>query len=181
MRQAGILSCAALALVAFGCTADTGEEAGDDAAVVEQPAAVEPAPQPTATSAATVAVDTLEGAGAYLTDAEGRALYLLEGESADESRCYDACAAEWPPFLAENGAPPANAVGLDAEFGTLQRTDGTTQLTYGGHPLYYYHDDVEPGQTTGHDVTDQWGEWYLVTPAGEPLEAGGGESEPSGD
>lgn len=49
------------------------------------------------------------------------------------------------------------------------------QITYNGHPLYYYVRNLGPGQTTGQDVTDAWSEWYLVTPGGKPLER---ESEP---
>lgn len=112
--------------------------------------------------------------GEYIADANGRALYLLEGEPQGESTCYDACAEEWLPFLAPQGIPTAEAPALDeGRIGTLQRTDGSTQVTYDGHALYYYHDDQGAGQTTGQDVTDQWGEWYLVQPSGEPLEEGG--------
>ena len=120
--------------------------------------------------AATLAVDTLEGSGPYLTDGSGRALYLIEGAPQDSATCYDACAEEWPPFLAPQGQPTAAAPPLDSTLiDTIQRRDGRTQVTYAGHALYYYHDDQGPGQTTGQDVTDQWGEWYLVRPDGQPL------------
>lgn len=118
-----------------------------------------------------IETDSLAGVGAYLTDESGRALYLLEGEPRGESTCYESCAEEWPPYLAEMGAPSAaNPAVQPALIATLQRRDGTTQVTYGGHALYYYHDDQGPGDTSGHDLTDQWGEWYLVSPAGGPLE-----------
>lgn len=167
-----------LVLLAGAC----GDAADEEPVVleepVEQPVVAEPAaaPMPGTASGAVLAVDTLEGAGPYLTDASGRALYLLEGEPQGESTCYDACAEEWPPFLAPQGSPTAGAASVQPGLiGTLQRRDGSTQVTYGGHALYYYHDDQGPGQTAGHDLTDRWGEWYLVQPGGEALEehAGG--------
>lgn len=177
-RKLTTFAAAALVVVSSACVADTETETTPDAAVVEEPPAVTPAPAPASAEAAQIAVDSLAGAGAFLTDGDGRAVYLLEGEPADSSECYGACAAMWPPFLAGSATAAADAAGLRSDLiGTLQRTDGSTQVTYGGHPLYYYHDDVTPGQTTGHDVTDEWGEWYLVTPAGEPLE---GTAEPNG-
>jgi predicted lipoprotein with Yx(FWY)xxD motif len=54
--------------------------------------------------------------------------------------------------------------------GTIQRRDGSTQVTYGGHPLYYYSKDQGRGDVTGQDVTDERGEWYLVSPAGQAVE-----------
>lgn len=125
-----------------------------------------------ATSVA-LAVDTLADAGAYLTDGDGRALYLLEGEPENEPTCADACADAWPPYVmtgtlsATPGTGPVDA----AMVGTIERADGRTQLTYGGHALYYYAGDTGPGEASGQDVTDEWGEWYLVTPEGAALES----------
>lgn len=113
--------------------------------------------------------------GPHLTDQDGRALYLLESESNGESQCYDQCAEEWPPALIEQGQmPETEGRRIDEELlGTLERRDGSTQITYGDYPLYYYYRDEAPGDVTGHDVHDEWGGWYLVTPDGEPLESEG--------
>ena len=54
--------------------------------------------------------------------------------------------------------------------GTIERRDGQRQVTYDGHALYYYSQDQQPGRTSGQDLTDRWGEWYLVTPEGQHLE-----------
>jgi predicted lipoprotein with Yx(FWY)xxD motif len=51
---------------------------------------------------------------------------------------------------------------------------GGSQATYGGWPLYYYHHDAAPGDTTGQNVHDRWGMWYLVSPSGNPIRPGGG-------
>lgn len=110
--------------------------------------------------------------GAYVTDAEGRALYLFEadtqgeGNAAAESACRNACAEAWPPLLAE--AAPQAGEGADAGLiATFDRGDGQMQVTYNGWPLYYYVQDQAPGETKGHDIEDFGAEWYLVTPEGE--------------
>lgn len=178
-RELKTFAAAALMVMSSACVADTETDTTPDAAVVEEPAAVPPAPTSADAQAARIAIDSLDEGGAFLTDGEGRAVYLLVGEPADSSACYGACAAEWPPFLTTSSTAVTAVTGLQSDLiGTLQRTDGSTQVTYDGHPLYYYHDDVAPGQTTGQDVTDEWGEWYLVTPAGEALEEAEGAAEP---
>ena len=166
----------ALAFGLAGAACDVETETADTETVAERPG-IEPATEAepvTGGAAASLGVDSLADAGAYITDGEGRALYMLEGEPSDSATCYDACAEEWPPFMAPDAAPRATGQGLRADLvGTIERRDGSRQVTYGGHPLYYYHEDVEPGQTTGQDLTDDWGEWYLVKPDGEHLEGEG--------
>lgn len=108
--------------------------------------------------------------GAYLTDAEGRSLYIFEGDSAMQSNCYDACAEAWPPFLSEGTAEAG--VGVEAAMiGAIKRKDGATQVTYNGMPLYYFVNDAEAGQTTGQDKEGFGAEWYLLTPKGEKVHA----------
>jgi predicted lipoprotein with Yx(FWY)xxD motif len=103
--------------------------------------------------------------GSYLTDADGKSLYLFTSDAGTESSCYDNCATNWPPLTGEVKA----GSGIDATLiGMTQRTDGTSQVTYNGHPLYYYAKDMGPGDTTGQDVGEKW---YLVSPAGEEIEA----------
>ena len=106
--------------------------------------------------------------GAYLTDETGRALYLFEEDSLNRSTCYNACATVWPPLLAVHGAPAtaADSAVQKKMIGSFTRRDGTTQITYNGRPLYYYTGDRAPGDTKGQDLTDRFGEWYLVSPRG---------------
>lgn len=118
-------------------------------------------------------VATAEGIdGSYVADSAGTSLYYLEGDT-DGSKCVDACTTTWPPFLVE-GALPSESPGLDsAMVGVVTRADGSTQVTYGNHPLYRYSGDSGVGSTAGHGVEDQWGHWYLVTPDGAEVgEAG---------
>jgi predicted lipoprotein with Yx(FWY)xxD motif len=132
------------------------------------PVATTPAPTPAPTPATPAPAGTLTLAtgvpGSYVADNTGRAVYVLVGDE-NGSKCTGACLAAWPPLLAD--APVAGSPSLQGVMiGTVERSDGTTQVTYNGHPLYLYAKDTAPGTTMGQDVTDQWGEWYLVGPTG---------------
>ena len=101
--------------------------------------------------AATVMVSKNDKLGQIVTDDEGKVLYLYTKDTKDTSNCYDKCAQNWPPLLT-TGAPKAGD-GADAGLlGTTARTDGTTQVTYNGWPLYYWIKDQKPGDATGQDV-----------------------------
>jgi len=105
--------------------------------------------------------------GRILFSAGGRAIYLFAKEQGSKSRCYGACARAWPPVLTR-GTPRARA-GVDAsKLGTTKRRDGKTQVTYNGHPLYYYvHDSVN--QVGCQDVAEFGGKWYVVSPGGSAI------------
>ncbi len=106
-----------------------------------------------------------EGVGTFLVDSQGRALYLFLADTPTRSACTGGCANNWPPLLTI-GTPQAGE-GVDAsKLGTLVRDDGTTQVTYNGHPLYYFAGDSQAGDTNGQGVGSKW---YLVSPDGEPL------------
>ena len=110
--------------------------------------------------------------GKYLVDATGKSLYVLEKDSKGASSCYDACSTKWPPLLSPGGTPRALDPSIKADaIVNIQRTDGNVQVTYQGQPLYHYIEDASAGQLNGQGVKDQFGEWYLVTPEGKPLEA----------
>jgi predicted lipoprotein with Yx(FWY)xxD motif len=117
--------------------------------------------------------------GTILTDATGRTLYLFENDTSPESTCYQDCASSWPAFTT-SGDPVAGS-GIDASLlGTAERTDGTVQVTYNGHPLYFFGGDQAAGDTNGQEVGDVW---YVVSPKGEAVEAeedSGGEQAASG-
>jgi predicted lipoprotein with Yx(FWY)xxD motif len=104
--------------------------------------------------------------GVMLFDDVGQAIYLFDKESDGTPACYDDCAANWPPVLT-SGAPQGSGASRTGLLGTVDRSDGSTQVTYAGHPLYYYaHED--PGQVLCHDVDDYGGTWLVVTPEGSP-------------
>jgi predicted lipoprotein with Yx(FWY)xxD motif len=104
--------------------------------------------------------------GEVLFDDGGGALYLFTKEESDASRCYGKCAREWPPFLARGrlrGGP-----GVDQGLlGKTERRDGRKQVTYAGHPLYYYAHDPR-NEILCHDVFEFGGDWLAVQASGEP-------------
>ena len=103
--------------------------------------------------------------GTMLFDERGQAIYLFDKETSDTAECYGDCAAEWPPVLTEG--PPEAGDEVDAGLlGTTERDDGSVQVTYNGHPLYFYADE-DPGEVLCHDVDDYGGTWLVVTPDGD--------------
>jgi predicted lipoprotein with Yx(FWY)xxD motif len=122
----------------------------------------------TSNSAATVATASNAKLGTILVDGSGRTLYLFEADKGTSSTCYDACASYWPPVLT-NGAPIAGA-GVNASLlGTTMRTDGSSEVTYAGHPLYYVVTDHNPGDATGQRVDNFGALWDVVGPDGKQI------------
>lgn len=115
--------------------------------------------------------------GPYLADSEGHPVYFLEGDS-DGTACTGECLEAWPPVLSGAVVPESGGQVQADLIGTIERADDSIQVTYNGHPLYYYAEDATAAAPTGHDVQDQWGEWYLLTPAGEELQ--GEQAAPEG-
>jgi len=108
----------------------------------------------------------MTSAGNVLTDARGHALYLYAADKLRSSTCYGACAKEWPPYLTT--AKPLAGTGVKSTLlGTTKRKDGKLQVTFMGHPLYFFSKDLKPGQLNG--LTDSAGVWSLVTPAGKKI------------
>ncbi|GAA0654483.1 hypothetical protein GCM10010193_00810 [Kitasatospora atroaurantiaca] len=107
--------------------------------------------------------------GPILVDSKGRTLYLFQADTSTTSTCNDACAAAWPP-LTTTGAPVAGT-GADAGLlGTTKRADGSTEVVYKGHPLYYYVGDAKPGDTNGQELNQFGAEWYVLNAAGDKVE-----------
>jgi predicted lipoprotein with Yx(FWY)xxD motif len=106
--------------------------------------------------------------GRMLFDANGRALYLFTRDRTSRSRCYGDCASAWPPFLAK-GKPQGRGGVKAGLLGTTARRGGKTQITYRGHPLYYYVGDRKPGQVLCQDVAEFGGTWLIVSPSGRAI------------
>ena len=104
----------------------------------------------------------------YLTDGSGRALYLWVADKGSKSVCSGACAQAWPP-LTTTGTPSAGGGVKAAELGTTARAGGAKQVTYDGHPLYYYVGDTGPGKTTGQGSPEFGAKWWLVAPSGAAI------------
>lgn len=102
--------------------------------------------------------------GQMLFDTNDQAIYIFELETSSEPNCYDDCARAWPPVLTEANAVAAGGVAQD-KLGTTERSDGSVQVTYNGHPLYYYADE-DPGEVKCHNVATHGGLWWVIKPNG---------------
>lgn len=125
----------------------------------------------TTTAAATGTAVKIGGSpyGEMLFAENDQAIYLFDEEKTGKPECYGACAKAWPPVLTD-GRPQA-VKGVDAAMlGTVERTDGTTQVTYHDHPLYFYADEA-PGEVKCHNVDHAGGLWYVVQPDGNAAPA----------
>lgn len=106
--------------------------------------------------------------GSILFDRRGRVLYLFARDRTRRSNCYGACAKAWPPLLTQ-GAPTGLAGVNPKLLGTTKRSDGTLQVTYAKHPLYYFSKDTKPGQITCQDISNFGGLWLVVAPNGKAV------------
>ena len=120
-------------------------------------------------SAAQVSVQVLHGPlGTYLADGSSRALYVFAADTGSKSNCSGTCATYWPPLIAD-GSVTAGAGAAGDNIATTHRSDGTEQVTYAGHPLYYYAGDENARETDGQGLDDFGGLWWLVDPAGQKI------------
>jgi len=110
--------------------------------------------------------------GQILVDANGKTLYVFEADTGTQSTCSGACAQAWPP-LTTTGSPKAAAGASASLLGTTTRSDGTTQVTYSGHPLYTFVSDIKPGDTTGEGSTAFGAGWDVLSPSGAKIEKSG--------
>jgi predicted lipoprotein with Yx(FWY)xxD motif len=108
--------------------------------------------------------------GTYVVDGRGFSLYLFEKDKGKKSSCYGTCAKVWRP-LTVKGKPAAGKGLKRALLSTTVRTGGAKQVTYGGHPLYYYDDDHKAGQTEGQGVKEFGAKWYVVAPSGKKIDS----------
>jgi predicted lipoprotein with Yx(FWY)xxD motif len=151
----------AAALVAAACSSGGGSpQSGSSPAAAGGSAS--------AASAQTVITTRSGPAGTYLTNGSGRAVYLFAADSMNKSTCSGACTSAWPPVPA-SGSPTASGSAKSSDLGTITRSDGTKQVTYMGHPLYFYAGDSGPGQTNGQGINHFGAKWWLVGASGAPL------------
>ena len=95
--------------------------------------------------------------GSILVDQNGMTLYIFDKDEEGKSNCIGGCLEKWPPVLVENtDGVSTDSETLTAEVGTIDADNGAYQVTYGGHPLYYYAQDTKAGDATGQGVGDAW-------------------------
>jgi predicted lipoprotein with Yx(FWY)xxD motif len=124
----------------------------------------------------TVAVDLgTTKAGKVLVGPSGRSLYLFEGDKSASSKCSGECAKDWPP-LTTSGKPTAGTGVTASRLGITKRANGTEQVTYNGHPLYYFGGDKKSGTIAGQGLDAFGAEWYVVGSSGSKVEKGEAKS-----
>jgi predicted lipoprotein with Yx(FWY)xxD motif len=114
---------------------------------------------------ALIRVARIQGFGLFLTDNVGITLYAFAKDTNDVSNCSGNCTQTWPPFTAQS-APQVDSP-LNATLVTMvTRQDGTMQVSYDGHPLYYYSGDKIAGDVKGHGIGNVW---HVLSPRGSPM------------
>lgn len=115
-------------------------------------------------TAGTMITSATSDYGDILWGPNHQAIYIWEREPSTTPQCYDDCAAAWPPVLTTS--EPEAGAGIDtALLGTIKRSDGATQVTYNGHPLYYYAHEG-PGEVKCHNITTHGGLWWVINTNG---------------
>ena len=148
------------ALIVAGCGSSGGSSSSSSAS-------------PSSSSSSAVKVEAQSSSvGKVLTDGSGRTLYLFEKDTGPKSTCSGACAANWPPFTA--ASKPAVAGGASsADITLIKRGGGKEQVTYKGHPLYYYAGDKSAGDINGQGMDAFGAEWFVLSPKGSKVEGEG--------
>jgi predicted lipoprotein with Yx(FWY)xxD motif len=111
--------------------------------------------------------------GKVLVDSQGRTVYLFKKDTGSMSTCSGACATDWPP-VTSTGKPSAGTGVTASMLGTTARSDGSKQVTYGGHPLYLYVGDQNAGDANGQNVDAFGAKWYVLSPAGSAITGSSG-------
>jgi len=171
---AAVGGAAAIAFAVAGCGGSSAGQAGaayGGATGQRTAAAAAPAPSaPTGGGSGAASIGLANSnLGKILVNSKGQTLYLFQADKGSASTCDGACASAWPPVITK-GAPIAGAGVSSAKLGTTKRSDGTTEVTYNGHPLYTFVGDSSPGQTTGEGNKGFGAEWDVVAASGSKIE-----------
>ena len=155
-----------LAVAACSSTATSSTTASPAATNASSPAATAQA-----AGTASVSLRAISGVpGKALVGSNGRTLYLFQADKNGASACTGACAAAWPPDTV-TGTPQAGSGVSPALLGTITRPDGTRQVTYNGHPLYYFTADTAAGTAHRQAVKAFGAEWDVVGVGGGKIDS----------
>jgi predicted lipoprotein with Yx(FWY)xxD motif len=175
-RKRAILAITILPVLAPGLAACGGSDNSDSTSATAASAG---------TGGETVATKSVGGVGDVLVDASGAVLYTNDMDKGSKIACTGECLTEWTPLEAPSGAAPTSGdSAIEADLGTVKRPDGTSQVTFGGMPLYSFVED-QPGQATGDGFSDSFGGTSFVwtaarAPGGEAGETTSGGSSGGG-
>ena len=163
---------AGIALAATACSSSLSSNGSTQAPVASSATAQpsSPAAASSGTAAMTIGLQSVSGIdGKILADGQGRSLYLFTADKSSTSTCAGACAAAWPPVTA-SAMPMAGGGVSQSLLGTSKRADGTEQLTYNGHPLYYFSADSGSGMAKGQGIKAFGSDWYVVDGKGSKID-----------
>jgi len=166
-----LVALGAIAVPVAGCGSD--DSSSDSTATASTPtttttAATDTKPEADASAKKGVSIKVQNSNfGRMIFNGSGQAIYLFTKEKGKTPRCYGTCAKAWPPVLTR-GEPRARKGVQQSKLDTVKRRDGKMQVTYGGHPLYYYVDDPV-NQVLCQDVFEFGGTWYVVAPSGKAI------------
>jgi predicted lipoprotein with Yx(FWY)xxD motif len=170
-----VVSVSVLLLAA--CSDDNGSGGATGTTGASSPTATETSPPPASESPSSggggggeTEVEAEDSSlGTILVDSKGNTLYVFLQDTGDTSTCTGDCAASWPALIAKGEVKAGGGGGVDESFlGTSARDDGKMQVTYNGHPLYFFSGDQAPGDTNGQGIGDVW---FVVSPAGDPIKS----------
>lgn len=158
---------AGIALAATACSSGSGSSSPAAPAASSATAKASSAPS---TAAMTISLASASGIdGKFLVGGQGRAMYLFEADKSSASTCTGACAATWPPVTTAS-MPMAGSGVEQSLLGTTKRADGTEQITYHGHPLYYFAGDAGAGVAKGQGSKAFGAGWYVVNASGSKID-----------
>lgn len=176
MRRSLALGAAAtVAALLAGCGSSSSSSSSSTAASAPAgTASTQSTPASTSTTAASgsgVSVETKHAKLGTILAAGPKKLtvYMFEADKGTTSSCSGACAKVWPP-VTTSGAPTAAGSAVSADLGTTKRPDGSEQVTYKGHPLYFYDDDKDSGDAYGQGSKAFGAGWYVLKPNGSKLD-----------
>ena len=168
LRRGGILTAllAAGALLIAGCSSSkSGVDGGGTA--------------PAGGGGNTVTIETHNGPmGTFLTDGSGKTLYMFASDTATKSSCSGVCLTYWPP-LTSSGTPNVTGGVTASKISTITGSNGSKQVAYAGHPLYYFKLDSAAGDTKGQGSDNFGAKWWLVAPSGDIITGSGASSSSS--
>ena len=162
---AGAGSACGVALLVAACS--TGSS-GTAAAGSSSPAGASSSSAAAGGSGSTVITTVSSSAGTFLATSSGHAVYLWSKDGDGMSACTGACTGAWPP-VTTTGQVTASGGAKSSDLGTITRPDGTKQVTYDGHPLYFFAGDSGPGMASGQGNDGFGAKWWLVSPSGSDV------------
>jgi predicted lipoprotein with Yx(FWY)xxD motif len=167
-NRIGVL--AATALLVAACGGGGATTAPTTAAATQAPPSTAPASEGPGASQAGEAYEVeladSDKYGKFLTGEDGKSLYMFTPDTATTSACNTGCVDSWPPFTLETGETVKGGDGVTGAFTMITRADGSTQVVYAGHPLYYFSGDSAAGDTNGEGLNSKW---YLLGADGSQI------------